>query len=403
MKIGRLVLLILVLAVITALGSNVAHAAGLCVHPTGAGRCFSSIQAAVDAANDGDRITIRAGIYVEQITILGKNLTLVGQSGAVIQAPANMEDTLSPVAGVEGRPIILVTGAEVTIRDLTIDGVNSAVDNSFLQGITFINAGGVIRHNLIKDVGFGEPTLPFDENGNPLYQGEGMLVVNLEVTPRTVTIAENRVVNYNNSGITVFAQADLNNPSSANLTAHVIDNTVIGWGPNDVIDQWGIFFGGFGFEDPQFSITGTLRGNRIRDQLTFGSYPLPGVGIATSGTYNVEMADNVIENTNISLAANQAYSDRILDNQFVGPQPEVTGSTGLLLSGSDTQVIENRFKKLEIGILLHVEDPFFGSAVNTAIDENRFENVAVDMLTGPGAAFTAAARTEQIRPRFGPR
>jgi hypothetical protein len=403
MKIGRLVLVILVLAIITALASNVVHAAGLCVHPEGAGRCFTSIQSAVDAANDGDRITIRPGTYREQITILGKSLTLIGQSGAVIQAPADMEDTLSSIGGVEGRPIILVTGAEVTIRDLTIDGANSAEDNPFLQGITFINAGGVIHHNLIKDVGFGGPRLPINENGEPLYQGEGILVVNFEATSRTVSITENRIINYNNSGITVFAEADPSNPTVANLTAHVVDNTIIGWGPNDVLDQWGIFFGGFNFADPQFSITGTLRGNRIRDQITLAPHPLPGVGIATINTYNVEMANNVIENTNISLAANQAFSARILDNQFVGLQPEVAGSIGLLLSGSDTQVIRNRFKNLELGILLHVEDSNFGSAVNTAMDENRFENVTVDVLTGPGASMTGAARTEHTRPRLRPR
>lgn len=403
MTFRRLMLVALMLAMLVGLGNSVVYAASLCVHPAGAGRCLTSIQAAVDAANDGDRIIIRAGRYIEQITIAGKSLTLIGQGEAVVQAPAEMEDTLSPVAGVEGRPIILVTAAEVTIRDLIIDGANSADDNPFLQGITFINADGLIRHNLVKEVGFGEPRLPLNENGEPLYQGEGILVVNLEATPRTVTVAENRVINYNNSGITVFAQADPNNPSSANLTAHVVDNTVTGWGPNEVIDQWGIFFGGFGFADPQASMTGTLQGNRIRDQVTIGSFPLPGVGIATSSTYNVEMADNMIENTNIGLAANQAFGARILHNQSMGPQSEVTGGTGLLLSGSDAQVAENRFRKLEVGIFLHVEDSSFGSALNTALDENRFENVAVDILTGSGALMTSAARTEQNRPRFGPR
>lgn len=388
--IRRLSPIILLITVVT-IGNGVVYAAGLCVHPAGAGRCFTSIQAAVDAANDGDRITIRPGRYMEQVTINGKGLTLIGQGEAVVQAPSAMEDTLSPIAGVEGRPIILVTGAEVTIRDLTIDGANSAEANPFLQGIVFINADGLIRRNLVKDVGFGAPRLPVNGNGEPLYQGEGMLVVNLEASPRTVTIAENRVVNYNNSGITVFAQADFNDPSAANLTVHVVNNTVTGWGPNDVIDQWGIFFGGFGFTDPQASITGTLRGNRIRDVVTISPYPLPGVGIATSTTYNVEMADNVIENANVGLAANQAFSVRILDNQFVGPPPEVIGSTGLLLSGSDSQVVENRFKKLEIGILLHVEDPFFGSALNTVLDENRFDNVAADVLTSPGALFSLSA------------
>lgn len=399
MTIKRLVLVVLILLGTAGLGNSVAHAAGLCVHPTGAGRCFTSIQAAVDAADDGDRIAIQTGRYIEQVTIIDKDLTLVGQSGTVIQAPDDMEDTLLPVAGVEGRPIILVAGAEVTVRNLTIDGANSAEGNPFLQGITFINAGGVIRNNLIKDIGFGEPRLPIID-GQPSYQGEGILVVNLEATLRTVTIAENRVINYNNNGITVFAEADPNNPEIANLTAHVVDNTITGLGPNDVIDQWGIFLGGFGFTDPQFSITGTLRGNRIRDQITIAPYPLPGVGIVTFNTYNVEIADNGIENVNIGLTANQASGAHIVSNRIGGPQQAVTGSTGFLLSGMNIQVTENRFKKLEIGVLLLVEDPEFGSAVNTALHENRFEDLAVDVLTGSVSLNAATARTLRIQSKL---
>lgn len=384
------------------LGYRAAQAAGLCVHPTGAGKCFTSIQAAIDAAEDGDRISIRAGRYIEQVTIIDKDLILAGQSGAVIQAPANMEDTLSPFAGVEGRPIILVTESEVTIRNLTIDGANSAETNTFLQGITFINAGGAIRENLVRDVGFGTPTLPIVD-GFPVYQGDGIIVVNLVATPRTVTVSENRIVNYNSIGITVFATADFNNPSIANLTAHVTNNMVIGSGPNDVIDQWGIYFAGFDFAEPQFSITGTLRDNRVLDQNTTAPYPLPGTGIVTFNTYNVEMGDNVIENVNIGLVAHQAFGAQIVDNQISGPRQDATGSIGLLLSGSDAQVIQNRFKKLEIGTLLHVENPEFGSAVNTALDDNRFENVAVDMLTGPGALSGLASETLRLQPNRLPR
>lgn len=403
MTIKRLVLVALLLLGVAGLGNSVVHAAGLCVHPAGAGRCFASIQTAIDAAEDGDRITIRAGRYIEQVTIMEKNLALLGQPGAIIQAPADMQDTLSSVGGVEGRPIILVTGAEVTLRDLTIDGANSSEDNPFLQGITFINAGGVIRDNLIKDIGFGEPRLPIDENGQPAYQGEGILVVNLEATPRTVTIAGNRIVNYNSNGITVFADGSLNNPALASLTAHVIDNTVIGLGPNNVIDQWGIFLGGYNFADPQSSVTGTLSGNRIRDQITIAPHPLPGLGIVTFSTYNVELADNMIENVNIGLAANQAVGAQIVNNQIDGRQHGVTDSTGLLLSGMDTQVTENRFNNLAIGVMLFFEDPTFGSAVNSALDENRFENVAVDVMTGPGASGALAGKTLWNRTKLGPR
>jgi hypothetical protein len=391
MRIKQFVMLALILIVTAGLGNSVAYAASLCVHPTGAGQCFTSIQAAVDAANSGDRIIIRAGKYVEQVTISGKDLTLLGRSGAVIQAPAEMEDTLSPVFGFPGRPVILVTDAEVTVRDLTVDGANSAESNPFLQGIVFLNASGVIRGNVVKDIGFGEPRLPLDENGQPIYQGDAIVVINFLAIPRTVTITENRVLNFNNNGIIVDAEADFNDPAVANLTVHVTNNTIVGAGQNEVIDQWGIFIGGFGFADPSFSITGTIKGNRVRDLVTVGAYPLPGVGLVMFNPFNLEVANNSVENVNIGLGANQVVGAQIVHNQIVGPGPDVFGSAGLLISGTDSQVLKNRFRKLDTGILLFVDDAQLGSAVNTVMDDNNFDNVAMDMMTSPGALVALAA------------
>jgi hypothetical protein len=400
MRTRQFVMLTLILIVIAGLRNGVAYAASLCVHPMGAGRCFTSIQAAVDAANNGDLIIIRAGKYVEQVSVSGKDLTLLGRTGAVIQAPADMQDTLSPLFGFPGRPILLVTDAEVTVRDLTIDGRNSAENNPFLQGVVFLNAGGIIRDNVVKDVGFGEPRLPVDENGEPVYQGDAIVVINFMATPRTVTITENRVVNFNNNGILVDAEADVSDPSIANLTANVTDNTVVGSGPNEVIDQWGIFIGGFGFADPQSSVTGTIKGNRVRDLVTVGSHPLPSIGMVMFTPYNLEVTNNAVENINVGVAANQVVGAQISHNQIVGPGSDVFGTSGLLISGTDSNVSENRFRKLDTGILLFVEDSQLGSAISTVIDDNRFDNVALDVMTGLGAQMTTAVADARVAPMW---
>ena len=402
MRIKQLVMLAMILIVMVGLGTNAAYASSLCVHPTGAGQCYTSIQAAVDAANSGDRIIIRAGNYVEQVTISGKDLTLLGRSGAVIQAPAEMQDTLSPIVDFPGRPILLVTDSEVTVRDLTIDGANSAESNPFLQGIVFLNAGGSIRGNVVKDIGFGEPRLPLDENGEPVYQGDAVVVINFTGIAHTVTITENRVLNFNNNGIVVDAEADFNDPFVANLTVHITNNTIVGSGPTEAIDQWGIFFGGFGFADPQASITGTIKGNRIRDLVTVGAHPLPSIGMVMFNPFNLEVKNNTIENVNIGLAANQVVGAQIAHNQIVGPGPEVFGSSGLLISGMDSTVFENRFRKLDSGILLFVDDPQLGSAVNTVINKNRFDSVAMEIMTSPGApaAMAMAAADAKVAPMW---
>jgi hypothetical protein len=402
MKIKRALLLSLLLLAVAGLANTTAQAAGICVHPAGAGPCFASIQAAVDAADDGDVISIRSGKYVEQVTIFDKDLTLVGQSNTILQAPPDMQDTLSAVGGVEGRPLILVAEAEVSLRNLTLDGLDSAEANPFLDGIVFVNAGGVIRNNTVKNMGFGEPALPIID-GYPSYQGNGIVVANLSATPRTVRIEDNRVFDFNSVGITVFANADPANPALATLTAHILDNEVTAQGANEVIDQWGIFLGGYDFAEPQFSVTGTIQDNQVRNMLTLSPYPLPGVGIATLYTYTVDIADNKVESANVSLAANLAFAARITNNRMTGPQKAAPGSTGLILSGSNILVRENHFKKLDLGLLLMVDDPMFGSALNTSLDENHFDKVALDLLTGAGPLTASAASDPQSRPRFGPR
>lgn len=396
MSIKRIALVVLLLLVMTGLGTSIVQASGLCVHPTGAGKCFSSIQAAVDAADDGDRITVRAGKYVEQVTILDKDVSLIGWPGAVVQSPNGMQDTLSAVAGVEGRPIILAAYAEVTIRNLTIDGNNSADANPFLDGITFVSAGGVIRDNVIKNIGFGAPRAG--------YQGNGIVVANQMPEHRTVVIADNRIYKFNSVGVTVFAETDPENPAESTLTAHILDNSIVAQGANAEIDQWGIFLGGYSFATPQTSVTGTVKGNYIQDAITVAPYPLPGVGIITQYVHDVLVEDNTIVNTNVGMAANLAFSTQITRNNVAGKESGL-GSTGLILSGGDNYVSANRFLKLDLGLLLLVEDPMFGSATNTGLENNRFDLVPLDMMTGSVSAPEMAAKTltaESVR-KFGPR
>lgn len=366
---------------------SMAQTSNLCVNPRGRGGCFASIQAAVDAAVDGDQIIIRPGKYKEQVTIIDKDLSLIGRDGAVVQAPADMQQTLLDTAGSTGRPIIGVANAEVTIRGLIVDGLDSAEANPFLEGITFMNASGEIRNNRVRNVGFGAPTLPIDNTtGEPLYQGDSIVVINALATPRTITIAENRIVNYNDIGIVVGSFADPNDPTVANLTVHMLENLVVGLGTTDVIDQWGILMFSEGFEDPQLFVTGTIRDNRVRHLASVDPHPLPAVGIETNRLYNVTISDNVVEDTNIGLDGLRLFNGLIVKNRFIGPQAEAAGSNGLFLSGSDNQVNDNHFRRLNAAILLSIGDEFLGSALNTVINDNHFENVPVDVLTGPGSA-----------------
>lgn len=91
---------------------------------------FTTIQAAVDAAEAGDTIHIAAGTYVENV-VVNKSLILAGENkDTVIIYPA--------IAGIscasgsicaESSNVILIEASDVTIRGLTVDGDNPNITN----------------------------------------------------------------------------------------------------------------------------------------------------------------------------------------------------------------------------------------------------------------------------------
>jgi hypothetical protein len=94
---------------------------------------YSSIQAAIDAAADGDAVYVAAGTYREQLTIWGKHVDLLGATGddgsplVTLEAPDMAHLSVEPVE-TEGKLIArcalvrVRNDAHVTVRNLIIDG-----------------------------------------------------------------------------------------------------------------------------------------------------------------------------------------------------------------------------------------------------------------------------------------
>ncbi|AKB52302.1 cell surface protein [Methanosarcina barkeri str. Wiesmoor] len=78
---------------------------------------FTTIQAAVAAANPGDEIVVKPGIYEENI-VINKNISIVSESG-------NFSDTLVQAADVS-QDVFLIWANGVRIKGLGISGSNSA-------------------------------------------------------------------------------------------------------------------------------------------------------------------------------------------------------------------------------------------------------------------------------------
>ena len=94
--------------------------------------CYTSIQAAVNAAQPGDTVQIHAGSYVEQVGVIAKNAGATNPSTRIViqadpSAPVGsvvLHGTINQCAG--GHAIQIRQSRFVTIRGLTITGAGGA-------------------------------------------------------------------------------------------------------------------------------------------------------------------------------------------------------------------------------------------------------------------------------------
>lgn len=126
------------------------RAATSCVAPGGAGGCFASLQAAVDAARDGDTVTVAAGTHVADVPpsiTIGTRLTIAGAGSDATTVDAPLHFTKD--------------ARRSALRDLTVQGGVRA-DHAGPLEITrciVVNGGpgsfpnGVTAHRLVLQDG----------------------------------------------------------------------------------------------------------------------------------------------------------------------------------------------------------------------------------------------------------
>jgi parallel beta-helix repeat protein len=312
---------------------------------------YTTIQAAVNAAQPGDVIRVCAGTYPEQVTIT-TSLTLRADNGVVVD-PSTTQ-TVTDVAGTEAIAFVFaVQGANVDIDGFIVDGSNNGLTECSprLVGILYQNASGHIRHNAVRHMNLGSSSTV-----NGCQSGNGIEVETASGSSSSVTVNENSIWDYQKNGIT-------GNEAGTEVTAD--GNTVTGIGPTTGAAQNGIQIG--------FGAGGTLTNNTIADNV-WSSCTSPTACTANATGILIFESNGVIVRNN-SLATNQvgiyvggdnsriamntiSNSVTLIGVALVGDSNVVARNTlthadqaGVYIQGNSNKVTDNEFIDASVGIL----------------------------------------------------
>ncbi|OYT42412.1 MAG: hypothetical protein B6U78_01240 [Candidatus Aenigmarchaeota archaeon ex4484_224] len=337
---------------------------------------YTSIQQAINNANDGDTIIVANGTYNEQI-IIDKSIIIQGQGDTTIikpnQTTADSFTLFSRKAGgSDNTAAIVVVNANATIKNLKIDGseITSVPSSATLVGILYRGVNGTIDSVTIDNINISSGI-----GGNAIYVSSMGKESNVEVKGC-------RISNFYKNGITANYEG---------LTVSIHDNIVTGSGPISSVAQNGIQIGlnaegevknnivngkGEYYTGSDWTATGiliyaanaTVRGNTIMNAQT---------GIDVTGDYwgrfsspwKVSIINNTVDTSNLDASqwavgiAVATYSDgeiinaNIENNQIIGGAADDAGiDIGIAYYGCPGYVIfaikNNHIENLDYGIYI---------------------------------------------------
>jgi parallel beta-helix repeat protein len=185
-----IIVFIAVIAFIFAIAGDSAAIAVTVNNSTGLAADFTSIQAAVNAANPGDEIIVKPGIYEENIEIT-KTLTVLSESD-------NFSDTIIQAAD-SSKDVFGIWANEVSIKGFSIRGSDSAA------GIHFFGVTGCrIEHNMLSNNSCGVDLYMFS-SGNTLISNDiSDSLTGISLGDSLNNTLRNNSISYCNSGISFF-------------------------------------------------------------------------------------------------------------------------------------------------------------------------------------------------------
>lgn len=323
---------------------------------------FTSIQAAVNAAQAGDVIRVCPGTYPEQVMI-EKPLTIRGDNGAVV-IPSNVTANASdPATGEAIAAVILVHNTQdVAIDGLIVDGSNNGITECAPRfiGMLYQNASGVVAHNAVRHIRLAA-SLPGCQSGNAIE------VETSSGGASDVEIHENSVSDYQKNGIT---------GDEAGTDVSVVGNVVTGIGPTTGAAQNGIQVG--------FGAKGKIEGNSVADNVwspcvSTSQCAFNATGILVFQSDDVRVSENSAgtNQVGIFIGGNKGH---VLDNTVFNSLVLL----GIVLNGNDNEAVRNDVTRSDqAGILIQGDD--------NLVKANRITDAAIGILKVTGSSGTTLA------------
>jgi len=331
---------------------------------------FTSIQAAVNAANPGSLIRVCPGTYREQVFI-NKSLSIEGDNGAIVLPGTMVANTTGSSGAPIAAAILVKNAANVEIEGLIVDASNNGIAECSpdLIGILYQNSSGKIEHNAVRNT-------KLSASINGCQSGDGIVVQSLGGETSKVSIDDNSVHDYQKNGIT-------GNESGTEVS--ITNNVVTGLGPTTGAAQNGIQigFGGKGsvlrntvtdnvwspcvsLKNCAFNATGILIFQSDAVRVEHNSVATNQVGVFAGGQHAT------IDSNNVSNSLVLVGIDLAGDNNFASHN-DVTnsGQAAILVEGNDNKIQSNDITEAPVGILqlsgtvgnTHARNSFFATLI----------------------------------------
>jgi len=117
------------------------------------GDVYTSIQDAIDDADNGDTIVIHSGTYDDTMNIEGfSGLTISGddKNAVIIQAPTTLDWNVGGYGSSRKAVIRVVDSTDVVLENMTLDF--DLVKGNMVHGVLYWDSTGTLNNNILKNM-----------------------------------------------------------------------------------------------------------------------------------------------------------------------------------------------------------------------------------------------------------